>query len=458
MTSADTPEAWIVVDLGFGDAGKGTVTDFLVRNRGARLVVRFNGGPQAGHTVVAPDARVHTFAQLGAGSFCPGVRTHLAAPVAVHPGGLLEEVRRLEGLGVTDALARLTVDPRCTVITPFQQASNRLRELLRGADRHGSCGVGFGEAVADALTPQPDSLRAGELCDVGATLRKLRAQQERKRAELGPAAAELPGPQAHAERALLDDPGAPARALRQWRPLGSGLRLAAPNTLAMALNEGPAVVLEGAQGVLLDQTWGFAPHTTWSDCTFGGAESVLAEAGFSGRGLRLGVLRGYSVRHGAGPLPSEDPTWSASLPEPHNPWGPWQGAPRKGPLDLVLLRYALQVCGRVDGLALTCLDHLTKLPRPEVCAAYAIGEAVDPALAVLGADGALVERLCPGAASSLEHRAALAGLLAAVRPRRQPLPGPDGGVAALTRLLETEESLPVWLTSRGPQARDKSWR
>ena len=81
-------EAHIVVDLGFGDSGKGTVTDHLVRQTGARLVVRFNGGAQAGHTVVLADGRSHTFSQLGAGSFVAGVRTHLSRFMLVHPGGL----------------------------------------------------------------------------------------------------------------------------------------------------------------------------------------------------------------------------------------------------------------------------------------------------------------------------------------------------------------------------------
>ena len=100
--------ATVVVDLGFGDAGKGTVVDYLVRSRGAGLVVRFHGGAQAGHNVVLADGRHHTFAQLGAGSFVPGVRTFLAAPFVLHPTALCVEARILAQKGVTDPLAQLS--------------------------------------------------------------------------------------------------------------------------------------------------------------------------------------------------------------------------------------------------------------------------------------------------------------------------------------------------------------
>src|ERR1700734_1777495 len=119
--------AAMVVDLGFGDAGKGLVTDFLVRSLGAGLVVRWNGGAQAGHNVVAPDGRHHTFAQIGAGTFVPGVRTHLAERTIVHPTALGVEAARLAEIGVPDALDRLSVSERALVITPFHQAANRLR-------------------------------------------------------------------------------------------------------------------------------------------------------------------------------------------------------------------------------------------------------------------------------------------------------------------------------------------
>ena len=117
-------EAWIVVDLGFGDAGKGTITDFLVRERGAEWVVRFNGGAQAGHNVVTDDGRHHTFSQLGAGSFVPGVRSYLGPDFVLHPGALLEEARALARVGIPDAFERLYVDATGGGETEFAQIVN----------------------------------------------------------------------------------------------------------------------------------------------------------------------------------------------------------------------------------------------------------------------------------------------------------------------------------------------
>src|SRR5690606_29247276 len=119
--SLDAMTAFIVVDLGFGDAGKGTIVDYLCRRERATLVVRTNGGAQAGHNVVTADGRHHTFSQLGAGTFVPGVRTHLSRFVVVHPTALAIEAQRLEARGVLDPLARVTVAGDAYVTTPFHQ-------------------------------------------------------------------------------------------------------------------------------------------------------------------------------------------------------------------------------------------------------------------------------------------------------------------------------------------------
>ncbi|WP_426114859.1 adenylosuccinate synthetase [Massilia sp. PWRC2] len=150
-----------VIGLAFGDCGKGLFVDYLCRLWHAHTVVRFNGGGQAGHNVVLPDGRRHTFSQFGAGAFVAGTCSVLAYPVIVHPGALLVEHEYLRRCGVDDALARLLIDARCRVTTPFHQAAGRLRELARGDAAHGSCGVGVGETVRHGLQHAAQILRYG---------------------------------------------------------------------------------------------------------------------------------------------------------------------------------------------------------------------------------------------------------------------------------------------------------
>lgn len=160
-----------VVDLGYGDAGKGTVVDWLCATRPVHTVVRFNGGAQAAHNVVLRDGRHHTFAQFGAGTFHPGVGTHLSRHVVVDPLALAAEADHLATVGVRDALDRLTVDGDALLATPYHRAANRAREIARGADRHGSCGLGVGEAVAYGLAHPDDAPRVAD-CHHPALLRR----------------------------------------------------------------------------------------------------------------------------------------------------------------------------------------------------------------------------------------------------------------------------------------------
>ena len=439
-----TRRALIVADLGFGDAGKGLVTDYLTRAEGARTVVRSSGGAQCGHNVVTQDGLHHTFAQLGAGSLVPGVGTHLSRFVVLHPGALLVEAAVLAAKGVPGVLSRLTVDPRALVTTPFHQAAGRLRELARGDGRHGSCGVGLGETRQDEEAGQ-ESLRAEELlsADLEARVRRVQA---RKREALAPLSAAAWGEAAAAEWRLLDAPDAPRRWLEQLRPLTAGLRLEDDRArLRRALAGGP-VVFEGAQGVLLDERHGFHPYTTWTCTTLDPAQALIDEAGGAGT-TRVGVLRAYQVRHGPGPLPTEVPG-GLGLAEPHNPAGPWQGSFRTGWLDLVLTRYALEVVGGVDRLALTHLDRVATLDSPQLCAAYRVRPA-DAAL--LRADpGGLATAIAAHPDPSLEHQARLAEALTRVTPVLTPL-GPDVAGQVAEAL-----GVPVIYRGYGPRAADVS--
>ncbi len=434
-------EAHVVVDLGCGDQGKGSVTDFLVRARGASAVVRFNGGAQAGHNVVTDDGRHHTFAQFGAGSFVPGVETWLTAQVAVQPWAMVVEAERLARVGVTDAFARTRIAAEAPVITPFHRAANRLRERARGEGRHGSCGMGVGEAVRDARAlGDEDVLRVRDLLDGARARTKLRRVQERKRAEV--AALREWGAE---EAATLDDPAMAEVYAGLLSGFAAAARVVDEGALGEMLRRPGAVVFEGAQGVLLDEWRGFHPHTTWSDCTGENALAALREHGHEGAVTRWGVVRAYATRHGEGPLVTEDPGLTERLRDEHNRDDGWQGAFRVGCFDAVTTRYAIAACGGVDALAVTCVDRLRGEPEWKVATAYRMG------------DGARVRALAMGERGDLGHQEAMTAALREATAEYE-VTTREGDEEAHLAAMEAETGAAVALVSTGPSARDKRWR
>lgn len=435
---------WIVIDLGFGDSGKGTITDFLVRDTNARLVVRFNGGAQAGHTVVTDDGRAHTFSQFGAGTFVPGVRSHLSESVVVHPSALLVEARRLERAAVNDALERLTIAESARIITPFHQAANRARELARGHARHGTCGVGVGETVRDAMDHPDDAIYARDLCNPYTLHKKLEQARDRLRASLSDERSLLGDD--HCELTAFVDEDLPMRWVDVVRPVGA--RVVPDEWLSEQLREPCGdIVFEGAQGVLLDEHVGFHPHTTWSDCSARAAMALLRAHGYGGAVKRVGVLRAYLTRHGEGPFPTEMPQLAPKLLEPHNHGAGWQGIFRVGYPDLVLSRYAVRVSGGVDMLALTHIDRLVPVHR----IAVAYDGTSDETFFVRDAHGRVID-LRQG---DLAHQERLGKALQTVCPVYEDAPSDING---RIEQLESALGVSVAIVSAGPAARDKVWR
>jgi adenylosuccinate synthase len=404
-------DAWVVIDLGFGDAGKGAVTDWLVRSRDVPLVVRHHGGAQAGHNVVTPDGRHHTFSQFCAGTFA-GAEGLLGPQFLLHPGAMEVEAAHLAPRIGGDPFARTWVAGVARVITPYQQAAGRLWERLRGEGAHGTCGVGVGGCVGDALSYPGEVVRAEDLADRARVRAILVAQRERHHEALRAAGAE--------ELGVFRDDDVLERTLASWARIAPRLRLVDDGEARALVARAPRVVFEGAQGVLLDEVWGFHPHTTWSDCTAGAADALLG-----GRpATRLGVVRSYATRHGPGPFPTEG---ARDVHEPHNDDHGWQGRFRVGALDGVLLRYAVEVVGGVDGIVVT---HLDQRARGPVVDAYAGGH----------------RTLDKGSPDDLEHRAALGRWLRGVTPVVQ--------VDGVVPFVERAVGCPVVLRGYGPRAID----
>ena len=379
-------------------------------------VVRFNGGAQAAHNVVA-DGIHHTFAQFGSGTLA-GVPTYLSERMLIEPIALAAEAEALEGKGVRNPLSMLTVHPDALLTTPIHVAANRTREDARGTGRHGSCGLGIGETAWYA-TQNSAAPRVRDSLDPVVLRHKLNAL-------------------ARYYEPLIDQGGhthASVDAMTElYTEFAGAVRIAGTSHLA-ELAGNRRLVFEGAQGALLDEWRGFHPHTTWSTTTPANAQAILSSIGRPA-GYVLGVLRTYQTRHGAGPFPSEDCTLARRRPEPHNDTGVYQGGWRVGHLDPVLLRYAISVCGRVDGLALT---HLDLIGASRSVQEYRYRDHA-------------ISKLPLGPATDLDHQAKLTHLLSASTPVLDVMPDEAPQFSGrVERLL----GVPVVLRSDGPDRKNR---
>ncbi|MFE6448237.1 adenylosuccinate synthetase [Nocardiopsis dassonvillei] len=485
MTGATAPWAdgnAVVVDLGFGDAGKGVTVDLLCARRRFGAVVRANGGAQAAHNVVTPDGRHHTFAQFGAGTLAPGgpVPTHLSRLMVVDPFALAAEAGHLASLGVADPFALVTVDRRALISTPWHRAANQARERARGEARHGSCGMGVGETVAYALARPEDAPTAGDCARPDALRRKLRRLADHlhavRRSLEPPDAAPGPGAGvtaagtgpaaasgAAAGSSAAPSPGAGSRpetepdveeCVEAYLAFARRVRLVDEDYLPRLLDRSP-VVFEGAQGVLLDEWHGFHPYTTWSTTTTVNPLALLAEAGRPDDARRIGVVRTYTTRHGAGPLVAEDPELGAVLAEAHNGAHPWQGEFRVGHFDAVAHRYALAATGGVDSLVVTHADAPARAGgRLRWCTGYTSpdGSGLEPvpapAPAPSGPGAAVTGAALADAAARLDRQERLARALLAARPVLAP--APDSPAEAVGEEL----GLPLEAVFSGPTRAD----
>lgn len=408
---------WAVVGLGFGDEGKGSIVDFLCATERVDYVVRFNGGCQAAHNVVLPDGTHHTFSQYGSGVLS-GVRSILSRFMSVEPLGFLAETAALKTFDLPAVPRMPLVDSRCLITTPWHMAYNRMQE--KGRDRpHGTCGLGVGATVEFMLEHEWAAPRAGDIMNEGDIKWKLKALA------------------LWAKEQGVEDEYDIDEILRAYRRFKGSVLIVDSGVIHGMINTG-ACVFEGAQGVLLDEWCGFHPHTTWSTTTF---ENIAHLVDDMDTVDRIGVVRSYMTRHGAGPFPTEDVKLKAIIPEAHNDDEGMQGWFRVGDFDLPLLRYAVGCCRHLDIIALTHLDVFDDLNLKDVCVGYTLdGVAWGPT---------------PPEVKSLKRQEAYNEVLKRVQPLYTDLK--ESG-DSLVDLIEREVGVPVRIVSGGPTSKDKGIR
>lgn len=348
--------ALVVIGAGYGDEGKGLLTDAFAAPFGTdAVVVRFNGGAQAGHTVTLADGRRHIFHHVGSGAFV-GARTFLSRFFVANPMLLQPELDELAGKGVRPALI---LDPEAPVTTPWDMMLNQFAETARGTGRHGSCGLGFGETL-ERNQHAEIALTAAMLTDSAVLRRRLSAIRN------------LWVPQRLARLGLVPD-GEQAALIasevvfERWLADLPAFLNAVEITGIFTLRNSRQVIFEGAQGLGLDQTCGAFPHVTRSNTGLKNVLALAREAGITALDVTY-ASRAYVTRHGAGPLEHALPDKPyAGVVDATNIDNPWQGSIRFGTLDLDLLAGRIlddltDVRGSGIGvrhdLALTCLDQI----------------------------------------------------------------------------------------------------
>lgn len=351
----------VVVGLGFGDEGKGTIVDYITSREPYDFVLRFSGGPQAAHNVVTSDGTHHTFSQFGSGHF-NGAKTILTKHMLISPINMLNEGQHLREVTGEDPFNSVIISENALLVTPWAVAYNQIEELRRGANAHGSCGQGIGVTQKFALDYPDLALRAGDLLlDRDSFVAKATLVQELLRAEYGKPGKEIFKKMNGYVRTDWQRSPGNVHGLFTLNFLATAQPLIVSDDEILELIKDSNCVWEGSQGVLLDEWKGFHPYTTWSTTTSQNALQLLSEAGVPRKDVEvIGVTRTYHTRHGAGPFPSEDKSLLEVYPETHNAEGVFQGAWRVGAWDLSMLEYGVQADGEIDSLAVThCdMDHI----------------------------------------------------------------------------------------------------
>jgi adenylosuccinate synthase len=359
----------VVIGTQWGDEGKGKVVDLLTDR--ADAVVRFQGGHNAGHTLVI-DGKKTVLHLIPSGILRDDVRCLIGNGVVLSPSAMLEELQMLEANGV-DARPRLGVSESCPVILPYHVALDHAREIARGAKAIGTTGRGIGPCYEDKVSRR--GIRLGEMFDAAHLGERLREVMDYHNWTLSHYFKQ----EAVDYQAVLDEALAQAEELRP-------LVVDVPGVLHELRRSGRNVMYEGAQGALLDIDHGTYPYVTSSNTTAGGACTG------SGTGPReidyvLGIVKAYTTRVGAGPFPTElfDADGDHLGTKGHE-FGATTGRKRRcGWLDTVALRRSLQI-NSVTGMCITKLDVLDGLDTVKINVAYRLdGREVDTP--PVGADG-----------------------------------------------------------------------
>jgi len=350
--------ALVVVGVQWGDEGKGKIVDILSEH--ADVVVRFQGGNNAGHTLVV-DGQKTVLHLVPSGVLHPDTVCVIGNGVVVDPAMLLAEIDDLQKRGYLQDLNLLKISDRAHLIMPYHRAIDLARERLRGEGRIGTTGRGIGPTYEDKMARI--GIRFADLLDEQMFSAQLRHTIEEKNLYLRTSLQES---EALDYDAIFDD-------YRRMRDRLAPLVIDAGAYLDHALGHGRRVLFEGGQGTMLDVDHGTYPYVTSSNTVASGACSGGGIAPQRITGV-IGITKAYTTRVGSGPFPTElNDATGKKLQQDGEEFGATTGRPRRcGWFDAVVARYAARING-LTGLAITKLDVLTGFKTIPVCVAYQLG-------------------------------------------------------------------------------------
>jgi adenylosuccinate synthase len=294
-------KAIAVIGANYGDEGKGAVTNWLTKNHKASTVVRFNGGPQAGHTVKIKNGQRHVFRSYSSGSF-QGAETHICNTALFNPYEAYLEKQALTKSGYPPPI--LALDPETEIISPWDIALNQFLELGRGGSKHGSCGMGIGETERRRQTVGAPRLPAVLLKNPIAILgfvKDIRTWfKDRVKAESEAGSfSYLNEEQKAALYAMIEYPAKPISRLYEYCAAMENFEI---NPLAHVIGKTDTIIFEGAQGLLLDENDpDHQPYTTWSTTGITNVVKVCEQNDIELTDVYY-VTRPYLTRHGEGPI------------------------------------------------------------------------------------------------------------------------------------------------------------
>jgi len=344
----------IVVGTQWGDEGKGKIVDLLTEF--AHVIVRFQGGSNAGHTVVIGKNQL-IFHQLPSGILHEHKRCVVGSGVVLDPVTLVEEIRELKGKGFFKNDDALFISEEAQIIMPYHKRIDVARERKRGANKIGTTGRGIGPAYEDKMSRM--GIRLVDLIEEETFREKLKRNLEDKNYYL---------------INQLQDEGFSFEAIYdQYKPLGEKISCYMANTsliINQEIEEGKDILFEGAQGALLDVDHGTYPYVTSSN-TVAGSACVSSGIGPGKIDRIMGVTKAYTTRVGGGPFPTElKDEVGDYLREKGGEYGATTGRPRRcGWFDAVVVKHATRLNGLTD-LAITKLDVLKGLKKIKICTAY----------------------------------------------------------------------------------------